>query len=64
MRTNPVTGALEHYYEELGKSSASPHARHDAPRAVAAHPHLGNRAVNPVQTYPPRDAPRRPSSTE
>jgi hypothetical protein len=57
VRTNPATGALEHYYEELDGSSASPRARPAVPAPVAAHPHLGNRAVNPPHIQPPRPGP-------
>lgn len=47
MRSNPQTGELEHYYEELGDSSASLSSPPAEPRPVAQHPHINNRAVNP-----------------
>lgn len=55
MRTNPLTGELEHYWEERGSSSASPAhgvgptgVGTEGARAVARNPgDPRNRAVNP-----------------
>lgn len=64
VRTNAVTGQLEHYYEEQGPSSASP-ASGLLPgpeiKAVARAPgDPRNRAVNALPGHGPRPRPQPP----
>lgn len=63
VRTNAVTGALEHYYEEQGPSSASPASGmlpgpHEIKAVARAPGDPRNRAINALPGHGPRPQPR------